>query len=164
MEGLLKLLFDPTWIISVVVVSFIINLGSAYAKPLIDRGVSRVWNARKIAIEREDAELARQASIIAQSPIALTFVKLDVIHYYLRFIFATMFSMLLMIMIVVLNRTMEGNSYYGLVIGFFVAIAVASSMIAVGWNRQYEKNLKLIGLLPAALEKDLKESKSAEQA
>jgi hypothetical protein len=51
-----------------VVVSFLINLASAYAKPLIDGFLATVSDRRRRKLEHAKIELDRQAEIVESRP------------------------------------------------------------------------------------------------
>ena len=52
--------YSPSWWIGVVLVSFLINLASAYAKPSLDRLWARYSERRRSQLEQNREKLDRQ--------------------------------------------------------------------------------------------------------
>jgi len=68
---------SPGWWLGVVVVSFLINLASAYAKPLIDGFLATVSDRRRKKLEHAKIELDRQAEIVESRPDGAVLLTLE---------------------------------------------------------------------------------------
>jgi hypothetical protein len=92
---------SPGWWFGVVLVSFLINLASAYAKPLIDRCMSRVSDRRRKKLELAKSELEREAKIAERRPDGVVLVTLEELKLVLGAIFCTSFCILLLVFVAV---------------------------------------------------------------
>ncbi len=70
-------IYSPSWWIGVVLVSFLINLASAYAKPSLDRLWARYSARRHSQLERNREKLDRQVADIMSMPDGIVLLSID---------------------------------------------------------------------------------------
>lgn len=99
-DDFLKELAKPSWWIGVVVVGFLINLASAYAKPLIDKTLGEFWLSSKEAAERKESLIIERARRLLESPLLVVELKLDILKHTLRAIFLTASAIICFLFIV----------------------------------------------------------------
>lgn len=99
MDEFLKEVAKPSWWIGVVIVGFLINLGSAYAKPLIDKVLGRFWFASRQATVRRKEKIEKQAKELLASPQKVIELKLDVLTDTMRGVFVMLMAVFLFIVI-----------------------------------------------------------------
>ncbi len=85
MEDFLQNLSSPSWWFGVALVGFLINLASAYLKPVVDNIASRVSSSRKRAIEKERQLFEDRVCQLLLNPISTVELKLDSLSYNLKF-------------------------------------------------------------------------------
>ncbi|PYL72361.1 MAG: hypothetical protein DMF26_16830 [Verrucomicrobia bacterium] len=90
---------SPGWWLGVVVVSFLINLASAYAKPFIDRCMARVSDRRREKLELAKSDLEREAKIAEQRPDGMVLVTLEELKLVLAALLCTSFCILLLVFV-----------------------------------------------------------------
>jgi hypothetical protein len=88
---------SPGWWLSVVVVSFLINLASAYAKPFIDRCMAHVSGRRRKKLELVKSDLEREAKIAEQRPDGVVLVTLEELKAVLAALLCISFSILILV-------------------------------------------------------------------
>jgi hypothetical protein len=69
--------YSPSWWIGVVLVSFLINLASAYAKPSLDRLWARYSARRRSQLEQNREKLDRQFADIMSTPDGIVLLSVD---------------------------------------------------------------------------------------
>jgi hypothetical protein len=69
--------YSPSWWIGVVLVSFLINLASAYAKPSLDRLWARYSARRRSRLEQDREKLDRQLAGIMSMPDGIVLLSVD---------------------------------------------------------------------------------------
>jgi hypothetical protein len=77
MNDFFRDLISPGWWLGVVVVSFLVNLATAYAKPFIDRSTARISDRKRRKLEETVVELDRQLEIIERTPDGIVLLTLD---------------------------------------------------------------------------------------
>lgn len=90
----------PSWWMGVVAVGFLINLGAAYAKPLLDKVIGRFWLSSKEAAEKKEALIVDRARRLLESPLLVVELKLDILKHTLRAVFLTAFAIVCFLLIV----------------------------------------------------------------
>jgi hypothetical protein len=90
---------SPGWWLGVVVVSFVINLAAAYAKPTIDRCLARLSDRRRKKLELANTDLERQAEITQRRPDGLVLLALEELTLVLAALFCTTFCILLLVFV-----------------------------------------------------------------
>ena len=90
---------SPGWWLGVVVVSFLINLASAYAKPFIDRCMANVSDRRRKKLELAKSDLEREAKIAEQRPDGVVLVSLEELKAVLAALLCASFSVLLLVFV-----------------------------------------------------------------
>lgn len=99
-DDFLKEIAKPSWWIGIVVVGFLINLASAYAKPLIDKLLGRFWLTSKQAAERRQAFITEHVKELLQSPQLVVELKLDILIDTLRAAFIASMAIICFLLIV----------------------------------------------------------------
>lgn len=99
-DAFLREAATPSWWMGVVVVGFLINLGSAYAKPLLDKVVGKFWLSSKEAAERKEAFIAERAKILFESPLLVVELKLDILKHTLSAVLLIAFAIVCFLFIV----------------------------------------------------------------
>jgi hypothetical protein len=77
MNEFLQNIAAPSWWVSVVVVSFLINLASAYAKPLIDRTLAGLSAHRRRRFEQSKRALTQQLQAVEAMADGLVLLELE---------------------------------------------------------------------------------------
>ena len=88
---------SPGWWLGVVVVSFLINLASAYAKPILDRAWARISESRRKKLKIANDDLERQAELIERQPDGVVLVALEELTFLLGALLCGIFTVLLLI-------------------------------------------------------------------
>ena len=99
-DDFLQELAKPSWWIGVVFVSFLINLASAYAKPLIDKLLGRFWLSSKQAAERRQAVITERAKELLTAPQLVVELKLDILTDTLHAVMIASWAIICFLMIV----------------------------------------------------------------
>ena len=89
---------SPGWWLGVVVVSFLINLAAAYAKPIIDRFFARMSERKLRKLEHAKADLERQTEILAHTPDSIVLLTLDEIKLILGAVLSTSLCITLLVL------------------------------------------------------------------
>ena len=97
MNDFLRNLASPGWWLGVVIVSFLINLAAAYAKPVIDLGLARISNRRRRKLERTKTESERQVGIIERTPNGVVLLTLEELKLVLGAILFMSFCILILV-------------------------------------------------------------------
>jgi hypothetical protein len=103
-DDFLREVAKPSWWMGVVVVGFLINLGSAYAKPFLDNVLGRFWLSSKEAARRKEALVVKCATKLLDSPLLVVELKLDILRYTLRAVMCTATAIVSFLFIIVLNQ------------------------------------------------------------
>jgi flagellar biosynthesis protein FliP len=90
---------SPGWWLGVVVVSFLINLASAYAKPFIDRCMAQISDRRRKKLEIAKNELEREAEITERKPDGVVLVTLEELKFVLAALLCTSFCILILVFV-----------------------------------------------------------------
>ena len=98
MNDFFRDLKSPGWWLGVVVVSFLINLAAAYAKPLIDGFFARMSERKLRKLESTKADLERQAEILTRTPDSIVLLTLDEIKLVLGAILSTTLCIALLVL------------------------------------------------------------------
>jgi hypothetical protein len=70
-------IYSPSWWIGVVLVSFLINLASAYSKPSLDRLWARYSARRRSQLERTREKVDQQVADIMSMPDGIVLLSID---------------------------------------------------------------------------------------
>ena len=97
MNEFLQNIGSPSWWVGVVVVSFIINLASAYSKPLIDRTLAGLSESRRRKLERSKLELARQLQAVEATADGVVLLSLEELKLVLAAVLCTSLSVLVLV-------------------------------------------------------------------
>ena len=92
MDELIKQLSSPIWWVSVIVAGFLVNLFAAYAKPIIDKIVSRYSKARRDRVEDHKRRLDGTIDYLLDNPSEVMDLKLDVITTIMQIILSSAFA------------------------------------------------------------------------
>ena len=90
---------SPGWWLGVVIVSFLINLASAYAKPFIDRCMAQISDRRRKKLEIVKNELEREAEITERRPDGVVLVTLEELKFVLVALLCTSFCILILVFV-----------------------------------------------------------------
>jgi hypothetical protein len=90
---------SPGWWLGVVVVSFLINLASAYAKPFIDRYMAQISDRRRKKLEIAKNDLEREAEITERRPDGVVLVTLEELKFILAALFCTSMCILILVFV-----------------------------------------------------------------
>ena len=93
---------SPGWWLGVVIVSFLINLASAYAKPFIDRCMAQISDRRRKKLEIAKNELEREAEITERQPDGVVLVTLEELKFVLAALLCTSFCILILVFVCLL--------------------------------------------------------------
>ena len=96
MDEILRSISSPSWWLGVVVVSFIINLASAYAKPLLDRILVRISSHRRHKLESAHQELIEQLRAAEGRPNGVVLLSIQE----LKLVVVGAFAMVLCILVI----------------------------------------------------------------
>ena len=77
-------LASPGWWFGVVIVSFLINLAAAYAKPIIDRAFSKLSERRRHKLEKANLQAEQQILDIKHTPNGVVLLNLEELTLVLR--------------------------------------------------------------------------------
>lgn len=81
------------------VVSFVINIASAYAKPLLDRLLARFSDRRRIKLEQSYQKLQRAAELVLSIPDGVVLLSLQEVKLTLTGIASLTFCILLILLL-----------------------------------------------------------------
>jgi flagellar biosynthesis protein FliP len=90
---------SPGWWLGVVVVAFLINLASAYAKPFIDRCMAQISDRRRKKLEIAKNDLEREAEITERKPDGVVLVTLEELKFVLAALLCTSFCILILVFV-----------------------------------------------------------------
>jgi len=99
MNQLITDIYSPSWWIGVVVVSFVINIASAYAKPLLDRLLARFSDRRRIKLEQSHQKLRRAAELVLSIPDGVVLLSLQEVKLALAAVASLTFCILLILLL-----------------------------------------------------------------
>jgi len=88
---------SPAWWLTAVVLAIVVNLLSAYIKPLMDRGISRISTGGQRWVERSHAAYERRVERVLRDPNGVVMATLDEF----RFLLAAQLCLVLVIMALV---------------------------------------------------------------
>ena len=77
MEDIMKSILQPSWWVSVIIASFLVNLLSAYAKPVIDNLMARYSSKRRQEKALKDKERENLISEITMDRSRIIELKID---------------------------------------------------------------------------------------
>ncbi len=90
---------SPSWWFGVVVVAFVINIASAYAKPLLDRGMARFSDRRRRKLERAKIDLNQEAEKTERRPDGMVLLALEELKLVLAALVCTSFGVLVLVFV-----------------------------------------------------------------
>jgi len=99
MKQLITEIFSPSWWIGVVVVSFVINIASAYDKPLLDRLLARFSDRRRIKLEQSHQKLERAAELVLFITDGVVLLSLQEVKFALTAVASLTFCILLILLL-----------------------------------------------------------------
>lgn len=114
MEEIMKYLTNPVWWITVVFVSFLLNVLAAYFKNFLDNLISKVSESRKKRIDNDNEKMEKLIDYLLDNHSEVTDLRLDIIIAVLKVILITAISIIviLSIDIILLFFTLPENTYF----------------------------------------------------
>lgn len=130
MDEFTKDLIKVNWWISVVIVGFLINLGSAYLKPLLDKVFGQFWFTRKQVIEKRKEQIRKQANELLISSQRVIEWKINTIKAMVHSIFMLLLANLSFIIVsLIQNETISRIILFPLNSNIYQAVTSVTLLI-----------------------------------
>jgi hypothetical protein len=120
-------LSSPLWWISVVVVGMLINLASAYLKPLIDKFLFKVSLSWRRRTARQREERARLIEMLHQSKEEMFLFSIEEVRFRMRALHFILYSLLFLVMSQILALDSLKRIHIGMLVLAAIALFVGQS-------------------------------------